>query len=43
MSIEITNETIQKILAVLDRGERVEIIPQKDGIRVVSVKRKQVV
>lgn len=35
-------ETIQAIEAVLAKGDRVELIPVKEGVKVVHVKRKEV-
>lgn len=33
---------IKKIEAVLSKGNRVELIPVKDGIRVIKVKREEI-
>ncbi len=35
-------ETIQAIEAVLAKGDRVELIPVKDGVKVVQVRRKEI-
>ena len=35
-------ETIQAIEAILSKGDRVELIPVKDGIRVVRIRREPV-
>lgn len=35
-------ETIQVIEAVLAKGDRVELIPVKDGIKVVRIRREPV-
>lgn len=35
-------ETIQAIEAVLAKGDRVEVIPTKDGVKVVRIRREPV-
>ena len=35
-------KTIKAIEAVLAKGDRVELIPVKDGIKVIHIKRKEV-
>ena len=35
-------QTIAKIERVLTKGDRVELIPIKEGIRVIQVKRRQI-
>lgn len=35
-------ETIKAIEAVLAKGDRVELIPVKDGVKVVQVRRKEI-
>lgn len=35
-------ETIKNIEAILSKGDRVELIPVKDGIRVVRIRREPV-
>lgn len=35
-------EQIEKILAVLSQGHRVELIPVKDGVKIVQEVRKEV-
>lgn len=36
------NEVIKAIEALLKKGDRVELIPVKDGVKVVHIKRKEV-
>lgn len=36
------NRVIKVIEAILQKGDRVELIPVKDGIKVVRVKREEV-
>lgn len=38
----LTDDAIKAIEAVLARDERVELIPTKDGVRVIRVVRKEV-
>jgi hypothetical protein len=40
--MKLNDEQIRKIEAVISRGERVEIIPVKDGIRIMRVRRETV-
>jgi len=42
MAIEIDDKTKAAIEAVLSKDQRVELIPTKDGVRVVRVKRETV-
>lgn len=42
MAIEIDEKTKAVIEAVLSKDQRVELIPTKDGIRVIRVKRETV-
>ena len=35
-------KTIKAIETVLSKGDRVELIPVKDGIKVIHIKRKEV-
>lgn len=35
-------ETIKTIESILSKGHRVELIPVKDGVRVIQVQRKEV-
>lgn len=37
-----TNDIVKAIEAVLKKGDRVELIPTKDGVQVVRVKRERV-
>lgn len=36
-------ETIQAIEAILSKGDRVELIPVKDGVKVVRIHREKVI
>ena len=38
----INGEIVKAIEAILARGERVELIPTKDGVRVIRIKRETV-
>lgn len=35
-------ETIKAIESILSKGDRAEVIPVKDGVKVIQVKRKEV-
>ena len=35
-------ETIKAIETILSKGDRVELIPVKDGVKVIHVKRKEI-
>lgn len=35
-------KTMEKVDAILARGDRVELIPVKDGVKVVRITRKEV-
>jgi hypothetical protein len=35
-------EQIAKILQVLERGDRIELIPGKDGIKIIQESRKEI-
>ena len=37
-----TSEAIKAIEAILAKGDRVELIPTKDGVRVIHIKRENV-
>ena len=37
-----TDAQVKAIEAVLAKGDRVELIPVKDGVKVVQVKRKEI-
>ena len=37
-----TDAQVKAIVAVLAKGDRVELIPVKDGVKVVQVQRKEV-
>lgn len=36
------HDTIKTIEAILARGDRVELIPVKDGVKVIQVRRKEI-
>lgn len=38
----LTNDTLKQIERILTKGDRVELIPVKNGVRVVKVKRETV-
>lgn len=38
----LTDENIKAINSVLEKDQRVELIPTKDGVRVIRVKRDEV-
>ena len=40
--IKMDEKTIKAIETVLAKGDRVELIPVKDGIKVIHIKRKEV-
>lgn len=40
--VELTPEQIKAAEAVLAKGYRVELIPVKDGVRVIQVQRKEI-
>ena len=35
-------QTIRAIEAILSKGDRVELIPVKDGVKIIQVQRKEV-
>ena len=37
-----TEQTIKAIEAILAKGDRVELIPTRDGVKVVHIKRESV-
>lgn len=39
---KLTEEQVKQIQAVLSRGERVEVIPTKDAIKLLQVKRQEI-
>ncbi len=39
---KLTDEQVKQIQAVLCKGERVELIPQKDAIKLLRVRRQEV-
>lgn len=38
----LTEKDVKAIESVLAKGDRVELIPIKDGIRIIKVKRKEI-
>ncbi len=42
MDEKIISEAIKKVAPVLTKGDRVELIPVKDGVKVVRVRREEV-
>ena len=40
--IELTEKQLKAIHRVLEKGERVELIPNKDGVRLLEVKRRNI-
>lgn len=40
--IPINEKTVKAIEQVLERGDRVEVIPTKDGLRVIRIRRETV-
>lgn len=42
MSHALTPENIQTINAVLAKDQRVELIPTRDGIRIIRIKREEI-
>ena len=38
----ISQEQVRKIEAVLNRGDRVEIIPVKEGVKILRIRREEV-
>lgn len=40
--VKIDIGTLEKIEAVLSKGDRVELIPIKDGIKALEIKRKEI-
>lgn len=38
----LTEKDIKAIESVLAKGDRVELIPVKDGVRVIQIKRKEI-
>jgi len=39
--IKLTNEQIQAILRALKKGDRIELIPVKDGIKIMHVRKNE--
>ena len=42
MRMMMTDAQVKAIEAVLAKGDRVELIPVKDGVKVIHIKRKEV-
>lgn len=40
--LSVNSEILQAINSVLKKGDRVELIPTKDGVRVIHIRRKNV-
>ena len=40
--MSMTDKTIKAIEAILAKGDRVELIPTRDGVKVVHIKRENV-
>lgn len=40
--LSVNNEILQAINSVLKKGDRVELIPTKDGVRVIHIRRENV-
>ena len=40
--MELRPDAIRALEAILSRGERVEIVPVKDGVRIYEVRRREV-
>jgi hypothetical protein len=38
----LTQEQVEKITQVLERGDRIELIPGKDGVKIIQESRKEV-
>lgn len=38
----LTQEQIQKIEEVINKGDRIEVIPVKDGIKIIQETRKEI-
>lgn len=41
-SMKLTPQQIKTIEAVVSKGDRVEIIPQRDGVRIIRIRRQEV-
>lgn len=42
VKINMDEKTIEAIKSVLAKGDRVELIPVKDGVKVIQVRRKEI-
>lgn len=42
VKINMDEKTIEAIKSVLAKGDRVELIPVKDGVKVIQIRRKEV-
>ena len=38
----LTQEQIQKIEEVINKGDRIEVIPVKDGVKIIQESRKEI-
>ena len=41
MKYRITNEQLERIHAALEKGHRIEIIPLKDNIKIMDIRREE--
>ena len=42
MTYTLSPEQVKKIIQVLEKGDRVELIPCKDGVKIIQESRKEV-
>ena len=42
MKYKITTEQLEKILKSLEKGNRIEIIPCKEDVRIIEIKRSEI-
>ena len=40
--MQMDEKTVEAIMQILAKGDRVELIPQKEGLKVVQIRRKVV-
>lgn len=38
-----TKETIQEIEKILAKGDRIELIPVKNGVKIIHIRRKEII
>ncbi len=41
MNFDLTNEQLDLIRAILQRGHRAELIPVKNGVKIIEIKRTE--